>query len=226
MDNLESIGRIYLTFRGEGGISGYDQRSIGLGVREGCQTPPWSLLLHPSVFLMPTDAALYQCSSSTLIEYSQTYIISNTDPICMYQVSLNLPMRDITPTYLCYLHSLSFGQVQWSLLCSTLLIYALFLHKCSPKIFTNNFSSHKLSIKHPFNISNFFLSAISNISPQMLFVCYYKLFCMFVIIGICLLLLSFAVILYGSAEHGKCEVKMFVSISVNVVVDLFRRLSA
>ena len=85
MDNLESIGRIYLTFRGEGGISGYDQRSIGLGVREGCQTPPWSLLLlHPSVFLMPTDAALYQCSSSTLIEYSQTYIISNPDPASIY----------------------------------------------------------------------------------------------------------------------------------------------
>ena len=84
MDNLESIGRIYLTFRGEGGISGYDQRSIGLGVREGCQTPPWSLLLHPSVFLMPTDAALYQCSSSTLIEYSQTYIISNPDPTSIY----------------------------------------------------------------------------------------------------------------------------------------------
>ena len=60
----------------------------------------------------------------------------------------------------------------------------------------------------------------------MLFACFCKLFGMFVIIVICLLLLLFVIIWYGSAEHGECEVKMLVSISVNVVVDLFRRLSA
>ena len=49
---------------------------------------------------------------------------------------------------------------------------------------------------------------------------------MFVIIVICLLLLLFVIIWYGSAEHGEYEVKMLVNISVNVVVDLFRRLSA
>ena len=60
----------------------------------------------------------------------------------------------------------------------------------------------------------------------MLFACFCKLLGMFVIIVICLLLLLFVIIWYGSAEHGEYEVKMLVNISVNVVVDLFRRLSA